>query len=65
VAKPTWHTRGCSTRCTHGRHYCWKSHKLDSSRAVIDVVVDQAAQVTSPLSAVPILLPRGRCGAGG
>ena len=35
----------------HSRHYYWKSHKLDSfTDEVIDLVVDQAAQVTSPLS---------------
>jgi FAD/FMN-containing dehydrogenase len=39
----------------HGRHYYWKSHKLGPlSDEIIDVVVDQAAQVTSPLSTVPI-----------
>jgi FAD/FMN-containing dehydrogenase len=39
----------------HGRHYYWKSHKLGPlTDEIIDVVVDQAAQVTSPLSAVPI-----------
>jgi FAD/FMN-containing dehydrogenase len=39
----------------HGRHYYWRSHKLGPlTDEIIDVVVDQAAQVTSPLSAVPI-----------
>ncbi|WP_020523735.1 FAD-binding oxidoreductase [Catelliglobosispora koreensis] len=39
----------------HGRHYYWKSHKLGPlSDEIIDVVVDHAARVTSPLSAVPI-----------
>jgi FAD/FMN-containing dehydrogenase len=39
----------------HGRHYYWKSHKLGPlTDEIIDVVVEQAAQVTSPLSAVPI-----------
>ena len=39
----------------HGRHYYWKSHKLGPlTDEIVDVVVDQAAQVTSPLSAVPI-----------
>jgi FAD/FMN-containing dehydrogenase len=39
----------------HGRHYYWKSHKLGPlTDEIIDVVVDQAAQVTSPLSTVPI-----------
>jgi FAD/FMN-containing dehydrogenase len=39
----------------HGRHYYWKAHKLGPlTDEIIDVIVDQAAQVTSPLSAVPI-----------
>jgi FAD/FMN-containing dehydrogenase len=39
----------------HGRHYYWRSHKLGPlTDEIIDVVVDQAARVTSPLSAVPI-----------
>ncbi len=39
----------------HGRHYYWKSHKLGPlSDALIDVVVERAATVTSPLTTVPI-----------
>jgi FAD/FMN-containing dehydrogenase len=39
----------------HGRHYYWKSHKLGPlTDGIIDTVVDQAAQITSPLSTVPI-----------
>ena len=39
----------------HGRHYYWRSHKLGPlTDEIIDVVIDQAARVTSPLSAVPI-----------
>jgi FAD/FMN-containing dehydrogenase len=39
----------------HGRHYYWKSHKLGPlDDAIIDVVVDHAARITSPLSTVPI-----------
>jgi hypothetical protein len=38
-----------------GRHYYWRSHKLGPlTDDIIDVVIDQAARVTSPLSAVPI-----------
>jgi hypothetical protein len=57
VAKPyVAHQRVFNAVYPHSRHYYWKSHKLDSlTDEVIDVVVDQAAQVTSPLSAVPIL----------
>ena len=39
----------------HGRHYYWKAHKLGPlTDRTIDVVVDHATQVTSPLSAIPI-----------
>jgi FAD/FMN-containing dehydrogenase len=39
----------------HGRHYYWKAHKLGPlSDEIIDVVVEHAEQVTSPLSAIPI-----------
>jgi hypothetical protein len=39
----------------HGRHYYWKSHKLGPlTDEIIDIVVDHASQVTSPLSAIPI-----------
>jgi FAD/FMN-containing dehydrogenase len=39
----------------HGRHYYWKAWKLPplTDRA-IDVIVQQAAAITSPLSAIPI-----------
>lgn len=39
----------------HGRHYYWKSWKLPPlTDSAIDVIVDQAAAITSPLSAIPI-----------
>jgi FAD/FMN-containing dehydrogenase len=39
----------------HGRHYYWKAHKLGPlTDDIIEVIVDHAARVTSPLSAVPI-----------
>jgi FAD/FMN-containing dehydrogenase len=39
----------------HGRHYYWKSWRLPPfSDGAIDVLVEQAAAVTSPLSAIPI-----------
>jgi FAD/FMN-containing dehydrogenase len=39
----------------HGRHYYWKAHKLGPlTDNIIDVVVEHSAQVTSPLSAIPI-----------
>src|SRR5919197_271503 len=39
----------------HGRHYYWKSWKLPPlTDAAIDVMVEQASAITSPLSAIPI-----------
>jgi FAD/FMN-containing dehydrogenase len=39
----------------HGRHYYWKSWRLPPlSDGAIDAIVDQAAAITSPLSAIPI-----------
>jgi hypothetical protein len=39
----------------HGRHYYWKSHKLGPlTDQIIDVVVGHCAQITSPVSSVPI-----------
>ena len=39
----------------HGRHYYWKSWRLPPlSDAAIDVIVEQATAITSPLSAIPI-----------
>ncbi len=39
----------------HGRHYYWKSHRLGPlTDEIIDVVVEQCAHITSPMSTVPI-----------
>ena len=39
----------------HGRHYYWKPWRLPPlSDAAIEVIVDHAAAITSPLSAIPI-----------
>jgi FAD/FMN-containing dehydrogenase len=39
----------------HGRHYYWKSRKLGPlSDAAIELVVEHASAITSPVSAVPI-----------
>jgi len=39
----------------HGRHYYWKSHKLGPlTDEIIDVVVEHASAITSPMSTVPI-----------
>jgi len=47
----------------HGRHYYWKAWKLPPlSDAAIDVIVDQASAITSPLSAIPIFTLGGAVG---
>jgi hypothetical protein len=39
----------------HGRHYYWKSWKLPPlTDAAIDVIIEQATAISSPLSAIPI-----------
>jgi Berberine and berberine like len=39
----------------HGRHYNWKSHKLGPlTDEIITVIVEHCAQITSPMSTVPI-----------
>ena len=39
----------------HGRHYYWKAWKLPPlTDDAIDVIIEQAAAITSPLSAIPI-----------
>ena len=39
----------------HGRHYYWKSHRLDPlTDDVVDVLIEHAGRITSPLSSVPI-----------
>jgi FAD/FMN-containing dehydrogenase len=39
----------------HGRHYYWKSHKLGPlADDIIDIVVEHAGQITSPLSSIPV-----------
>jgi hypothetical protein len=47
----------------HGRHYYWKSWKLPPlSDSAINVIVEQAAVITSPLSAIPIFTLGGAVG---
>ncbi len=39
----------------HGRHYYWKSHRLtEISESAIDVMCENLARITSPMSSVPI-----------
>ena len=45
----------------HGRHYYWKSHKLGPlTDETISVIIDQAEQITSPLSSIALFTQR-RC----
>jgi FAD/FMN-containing dehydrogenase len=47
----------------HGRHYYWKAWKLPPlTNAAIDVIVDHASVITSPLSAIPIFTLGGAVG---
>ncbi len=56
VPKPyVVHQKMLDPTAPHGRHYYWKSHTLGPlTDDMIDVVVEQAAGITSPLSTVPI-----------
>lgn len=61
VAKPyVAHQKMFDAALPHGRHYYWKSHKLGPlTDEIIDVIVEHCAQITSPMSTVPLLR---RCG---
>jgi FAD/FMN-containing dehydrogenase len=56
AAKPyVAHQKMFDAALPHGRHYYWKSHKLGPlTDAIIDVIVEHCAQITSPMSTVPI-----------
>jgi hypothetical protein len=56
VPKPyVTHQKMFDPTAPHGRHYYWKSHTLGPlTDDMIDVVVEQAEGITSPLSTVPI-----------
>lgn len=44
----------------HGLHYYWKSHKLAPlDEQVIGVIVEHAAEITSPLTTVPVFTQGG------
>jgi FAD binding domain/Berberine and berberine like len=49
------HQRMFDAAVPHGRHYYWKAHKLGPlTDQIIDVIVEHCAQITSPMSTVPI-----------
>jgi FAD/FMN-containing dehydrogenase len=56
VPKPyVAHQKMFDAALPHGRHYYWKSHKLGPlTDDIIDVVIEHCAQITSPMSTVPI-----------
>lgn len=56
VPKPyVAHQKMFDAALPHGRHYYWKAHKLGPlTDEIIDVIVEHCAQITSPISSVPI-----------
>jgi FAD/FMN-containing dehydrogenase len=56
VPKPyVAHQKMLDPTAPHGRHYYWKSHTLGPlTDEMIDLVLEHAAGITSPLSTVPI-----------
>jgi FAD/FMN-containing dehydrogenase len=56
VPKPyAAHQKMFDAALPHGRHYYWKSHKLGPlTTEVIDVVIEHASKITSPMSTIPI-----------
>lgn len=47
----------------HGLHYYWKSHKLPPlTDDIIDVIIENAAAITSPLTTIPIFTQGGAVG---
>jgi len=61
VPKPyVAHQKMFDAALPHGRHYYWKSHKLGPlTDETISVVIDQARQITSPLSSVALFTQGG------
>ncbi|HZN13141.1 MAG TPA: FAD-binding oxidoreductase [Acidimicrobiales bacterium] len=56
TAKPyVAHQKMFDAALPHGRHYYWKSHKLGPlTDEMIDIVIEQAGRITSPLSSVAL-----------
>jgi FAD/FMN-containing dehydrogenase len=51
----TTHQKMFDPAVPHGAHYYWKSHTLDSlTDDVIDIVVEHASAITSPMTTVPV-----------
>jgi FAD/FMN-containing dehydrogenase len=61
VPKPyVEHQKMFDAALPHGRHYYWKSHKLGPlTDDIISTVVDQAEQITSPLSSIALFTQGG------
>ena len=61
VPKPyVTHQKMFDAALPHGRHYYWKSHKLGPlTDETISVVIDQAEQITSPLSSIALFTQGG------
>lgn len=59
----TMHQKMLNAAVPHGRHYYWKSHRLGPlTDPVIDIMCDQLAQITSPMSSVPVFSFGGAVG---
>jgi FAD/FMN-containing dehydrogenase len=61
VPKPyVLHQKMFDAALPHGRHYYWRSHKLGPlSDEIIEVLIAQAAGITSPLSSIPVFTQGG------
>jgi hypothetical protein len=61
VPKPyVAHQKMFDAALPHGRHYYWKSHKLGPlTDEITSIVIDQAEQITSPLSSVALFTQGG------
>jgi FAD/FMN-containing dehydrogenase len=54
------HQKMLDPTAPHGLHYYWKSHKLPPlSDEMIDVIVEHASTITSPLTTIPIFTQGG------
>jgi FAD/FMN-containing dehydrogenase len=54
------HQQAFDAAVPHGRAYYWKSHKLGPLEdAAIDVICEHSAQITSPMSSIPVFTQGG------
>ncbi|MGH9027486.1 MAG: FAD-binding oxidoreductase, partial [Acidimicrobiia bacterium] len=54
------HQKSLDAAVPHGRAYYWKAHKLGPLEdEIIDVIVEHASQITSPMSSIPVFTQGG------